>query len=374
MREYKIIVIGAGAAGIGVATTIKHFGFKNEDFCVIERGEIGESFLNWPEETRFITPSFTTNGFGFVDINAVIPDTSPAYTFEKEHLSGKEYAKYLQMGAEYYELPIMENTEVLSIEKTSDDKYVLKTNNEDFEAKYIIVATGEFQNPNKSIIKGYEYAIHYGEVSSFSDFKDGEYCVIGGNESGVDALVNLVENSNKVNLFTNSFGPNEDNPDPSVSLSPITKTRLYNLNKEKYNVHEGKKLIEIVKLDDGYNLIFDDNTNYFTKNKPILSTGFNPCVHEIKGDIFEYNNEGLPIVSIEDESTIAENIFLVGPSLRQNNIIFCYIYKFRQRFATTIMEIAQREGITIDNQIIDLYRRNQMLLDDLSCCDVSCNC
>lgn len=47
-----------------------------EDVCVIEAGAIGQSFKNWPKSTRTITPSFTSNGFGMPDMNAIAKDTS----------------------------------------------------------------------------------------------------------------------------------------------------------------------------------------------------------------------------------------------------------------------------------------------------------
>lgn len=104
MKHYQTIIIGAGAAGIGFGSAMQRLGLTN--FLIIEKGHIGESFLRWPRTTQFITPSFTTNGFGFPDLNAVIPDTSPAFSFEKEHLSGVEYARYLQLVAAHYNLPI----------------------------------------------------------------------------------------------------------------------------------------------------------------------------------------------------------------------------------------------------------------------------
>ena len=90
MKDYKIIIVGAGAAGIGFGAALQQLGI--EDYLILEKGNIGDSFLKWPRTTRFITPSFTTNGFGFPDINAIVPDTSPAFSFQKEHLSGREYA------------------------------------------------------------------------------------------------------------------------------------------------------------------------------------------------------------------------------------------------------------------------------------------
>ena len=63
------------AAGrYGVA--LKDFGINN--FAILERKQVGNSFIKWPEQTRFITPSFTSNGFGMPDLNAIAIDTSPS--------------------------------------------------------------------------------------------------------------------------------------------------------------------------------------------------------------------------------------------------------------------------------------------------------
>ena len=75
---YDVVVVGAGAAGIGVAVTLKHAGIEN--FVVVDRETVGASFARWPAETRFITPSFPTNSIGMLDINSVVVGGSPAKT------------------------------------------------------------------------------------------------------------------------------------------------------------------------------------------------------------------------------------------------------------------------------------------------------
>ena len=44
------------------------------------------------KKIRFITPSFTTNFWEHMDLNSVAYGTSPAFTLETEHPTGKEYA------------------------------------------------------------------------------------------------------------------------------------------------------------------------------------------------------------------------------------------------------------------------------------------
>ena len=77
---YDAVVIGGGAAGVGVAVALSHAGIEN--FLVLERRTVGASFASWPAETRFITPSCTTNSIGMLDLNSVVIGTSPAYTIE----------------------------------------------------------------------------------------------------------------------------------------------------------------------------------------------------------------------------------------------------------------------------------------------------
>lgn len=102
-RFYDVAIVGAGAAGIGCGVVLKELGL--EHFTILERHEVGASFSRWPEEMNFITPSFPSHGFGLLDLNAITLKTSPAIAFRQEHISGKQYALYLQTIAESPGLP-----------------------------------------------------------------------------------------------------------------------------------------------------------------------------------------------------------------------------------------------------------------------------
>lgn len=56
---YDCLIVGGGAAGIGMAAVLQDLQVSR--FAVLERNQIGATFLSWPEEMRFITPSFTSN-------------------------------------------------------------------------------------------------------------------------------------------------------------------------------------------------------------------------------------------------------------------------------------------------------------------------
>ncbi len=88
-------------------------------------------------------------------------DTSPAFTFNEEHISGETYAEYLQVVANHYELNIFENTVVTNI-SADDAYYTIATTTETYHADYIFVATGDYNFPKKP----FKYGIHYSEIEA----------------------------------------------------------------------------------------------------------------------------------------------------------------------------------------------------------------
>ena len=58
-RLHEVAIVGAGATGLGCAVALRELGV--DDVIVLGRHEVGASFRRWPQEMRFITPSFTSN-------------------------------------------------------------------------------------------------------------------------------------------------------------------------------------------------------------------------------------------------------------------------------------------------------------------------
>ena len=154
---YDVIVVGAGPAGIGVGILLQKLGIEH---VILEKTSIGESFRRWPIETRFISPSFTGNFFKMPDLNAITPDTSPAFTLLTEHPTGEDYVEYLESLAKFYDLPIKTGIGVETVQK-NPDFFALTTNNGTYKSGYVIWAAGEYQYPNKDTFEGAELCTHY---------------------------------------------------------------------------------------------------------------------------------------------------------------------------------------------------------------------
>ncbi len=187
-KTFDVVVVGGGAAGVGVAIALKHAGIEN--FLVLERHAVGASFTSWPAETRFITPSFPTNSIGMLDLNSIAIGVSPAFGLEVEHPTGQQYASHLRSVAQFFELPVREYTNVLRVTKVGDD-FRVDTTDETLRAKHVIWAAGEFQYPRLNGFVGSQLCRHTATIASYADLDGDDFIIVGGYESGVDAAYQL---------------------------------------------------------------------------------------------------------------------------------------------------------------------------------------
>ena len=364
----QVIIVGAGAAGVGMGVVLRKIGV---DFVILEREEIGQSFHSWSQEMRFITPSFASNFFGSPDLNAITPDSSPAYTIGTEHPSGREYASYLETVVTHYHLPVQTQCEVVGIEKQGEI-FSLETNQGHYQSEVVIWAAGEYQFPHREPFSGAQHCLHNSQVKSWDDMEGDGYVVIGGYESGLDCAYHLACADKQVTVIDAGNQLHHMETDASYSVSPYTRDR-YREQQERIRVMTDTRVCKVEQGTDGYVVYTDDGQNIVSTNQPILATGFIGGLGLVE-TMFEYH-DGHVLLSECDESTVTSGLFLIGPQVRHGNLIFCFIYKFRQRFAVVGETIAGRIGLSTQAQAVtEEYRAMNMYLSDLSCCGNECVC
>ena len=366
-KTYDVVVIGGGAAGVGVSVALRHAGIEN--FVMLERHAIGASFASWPAETCFITPSFPTNSIGMLDLNSIAIGVSPAFSLEVEHPTGEEYASHLRGVAEFFELPMRENTDVIRVAKVGED-FRIDTADETLRAKHVIWAAGEFQYPRLNGFAGSELCRHTATVASYEDLEGDEFLIIGGYESGVDAAFHLASHDKQVRLFDKACPWKDESSDPSIALSTYSLERMREDWFEEQVELFPHTPIESVTRDAGEFVVKAmDGRRFRSPNPPLLAGGFEGSCKMV-ADLFEQREDGFPLLSENDESTIVAGMFLCGPAVRHENHVFCFIYKYRQRFAVVAKAIATSLGLPAEE--LEMYRRWGMYLDDLSCCGEEC--
>lgn len=372
-EKFDVVIVGAGAAGVGMGSLLRLLGLRK--FILLERHEVGASFGKWPREMNFITPSFPGHGFDMLDLNAVVPNTSPGHIFKLEHPDGQSYRIYLKSVATHFELPVRTGVDVARIEPRQAGSFDIQTNKGAIRSRFVIWAAGEYQYPALDAFPGSEHCIHNSAVSSWRDIKGGDVVVIGGFESGIDAAVNLTALGKKVSVYDREEAWKSESSDPSCSLSPYTSRRLISAVDSGRLTLSGNSGIGDVKKTDGGYILSNGAKKLFTSNPPVLATGFKSSLVMVR-DLFEWEEkESYPLLTEHDESTVTPGLFLTGPNVRHGELIFCFIYKFRQRFAVIASELAERLGRRkLDESVLDFYRRKGMFLDDLSCCGDECEC
>ena len=221
-RSFDIVVVGAGAAGLGVGATLRDLGIEN--FVILDRAAIGASFLLWPRQMRFITPSFNSTQFGALDLNAVCLHTSPAYSIGVEHPTGEEYAGYLLRVAEHFDLPVETGVDVLSVATEGRPKrFRVATSRGDIRARFVVWAGGEMQYPRINGFPGAELCLHNSRVTSWDDVSGDERYIIGGSESGADAAVALAAAGRRAVVFDREEPWTRSSSTPANSCRPLRK-------------------------------------------------------------------------------------------------------------------------------------------------------
>lgn len=366
---YDVVIVGAGAAGVGVSVALGHAGVEN--FVVLERHSVGASFASWPTEMRFITPSFPTNSVGMLDLNAVVIGTSAAITLGVEHPTGGQYAAFLKAIAAFFELPIREDTDVIRIDRRNEE-FRIETATGPVRARHVIWAAGDFHYPRLNGFAGSELCRHTAEISSYAELDGDDFIVVGGYESGVDIASHLAERGKRVRLFDSGCPWESESSDPSVALSTYTSERT---RREAYGKHvelfPDTAITSVATMGTGYEVVTADGRRFHTPVRPLLASGFVGS-HTLVANLFESREDGYPLLNEHDESTRVPGVYLCGASVRHDDHIFCFIYKYRQRFAVVAKAIASRLGLPAEG--LEMYRMWGMYLDDLSCCGEECVC
>jgi thioredoxin reductase len=368
-------IIGAGPAGIGVSLALRAMGLRH--LAVLDQGRIGESFLRWPQGMRFITPSFTGNQYGSLDLNSVHPSTSPAYLLKTEHPTGEEYAAYLETVAAWGSLPVLTGygLKALTVE---DGIFHLDTGKGVLKARNVVWAAGEFHWPKKPAFPGAELGMHNSTVKDWSALPGKRAVVIGGYESGIDAAYHLTRTGKQVTLLDASAPWDIDDSDPSVNLSPYSLDRLRVAQASGRLAMYKADATAIVGKGKGF-AVKANHKAYASDCPPILATGFRSSLQLI-AERFAFKQGEAQVRLQDDQSTKTPGLYLAGPSLRhrlgRKKLVFCFIYKYRGRFPIVAASIGKRLGLAPARiaEMTRFYREHKMYLEDLSCCGDDCAC
>ncbi len=183
MKKINTLIIGASAAGLACAATLQK---DKIEYIILEKQKhVGHSWRNHYDRLHLHTNK-SSSALPFVKF----PKTYPTYA------SRDQFVDYLEKYKETLENQPLFNTDVKKCSK-SNGKWIVESNNGDFEANHLIVCTGNTNVPHfisKPGIEGYNgVIIHSSEYKNGSPFKDKNVLVIGFGNSACEIAICLHE-------------------------------------------------------------------------------------------------------------------------------------------------------------------------------------
>jgi putative flavoprotein involved in K+ transport len=177
----EVLVIGAGQAGLVMGYQLAQRGLS---FQIVDAGaQVGAAWRRRWDSLRLFTAAQYDNLPGMA-----FPAASDTYP-------GKDdVADFLRAYTDEFELPVRLNTKVSSLTK-SQDGYVASADDERFEAKHVVVATGPFQVPFvPPIASDFDpdvTQVHSADYRNPEDLAPGRVLVVGAANSGCQIALEL---------------------------------------------------------------------------------------------------------------------------------------------------------------------------------------
>jgi putative flavoprotein involved in K+ transport len=194
-----VIVIGAGHAGLSISYHLKNF---NLSHIVLEKGRIGDTWRNQRWD------SFKLNTPNKVNL---LPGRENGFTDADGFSSASEFVSYLEGYSRTFQLPVVEKSRVLSVEKIPGSKdfsvSVLENGTPKYyRSKNVVVASGA---QNKKITPSFSCNIspeilqlHSADYKNAGLLPDGAVLVVGSAQSGVQIAEDLISGGRKVFIST----------------------------------------------------------------------------------------------------------------------------------------------------------------------------
>ncbi|WP_243386572.1 YpdA family putative bacillithiol disulfide reductase [Bacillus kexueae] len=178
MRCEEVIIVGGGPCGLSAAIELQAIGINP---LVIEKGNIVNAIYHYPTHQTFFSSSekLEIGGVPFITENRK-PVRNQALSYYREVVRRKQ-------------LRIHAFEKVTLVEKQQNGQFFVQTSKGQYEAKYVIIATGYYDNPNYMDVPGEDLpkVSHY--FKEAHPYFDKKVAVIGGKNSSVDATLELVK-------------------------------------------------------------------------------------------------------------------------------------------------------------------------------------
>ncbi|MGB6408625.1 MAG: YpdA family putative bacillithiol disulfide reductase [Planococcus donghaensis] len=183
MEYIDALIIGGGPCGLSAAIELEKRGLKT---IVIEKGNIVNAIFNYPTHQTFFS---TSEKLSIGDVPFIIEGRKP-----KRNQALVYYREVVKRSG----IQVRPFETVEKVEK--DDLFQVTTSKGQYQAKYVVAATGYYDQPNKLEVEGANLpkVMHY--FKEAHPYFDQDVLVIGGKNSAVDAALALHKAGSRVTV------------------------------------------------------------------------------------------------------------------------------------------------------------------------------
>jgi putative flavoprotein involved in K+ transport len=192
MKRIDTIIIGGGQAGLAMSRCLTDEGI---DHVVLERGRVAERWRSerW-DSLRLLSPKWHSR--------------LPGFSYQGDDPDGfmtmPEVITYFEQYAQSFSAPVQDETTVLSVKRFSEGGYVVRTNQGDWQARAVVVATGHCDVPFvPKAADGLASGVHQVVPSHYRNpdqLPEGGVLVVGASASGIQLAQEIHRSGRPVTL------------------------------------------------------------------------------------------------------------------------------------------------------------------------------
>lgn len=285
MKEYKLLIIGAGPSGISLASEARKAGLKPHEILILDKAEAHSWVI------RSLYPDNKIVTANYKGMPAVCHGVLCLSDSTKDEAINFLDKAIIESGAE-----VNYNEEVLKIAQHysgKDQYFTLNTNKSEYKSLVVVIAIGIFGKPNKPNYElpfNLKSKIHF-DITSFDSVGE-SILVVGGGDSASEFVQFLVEKSNKITLSYRGKEFNKMNDINKDSILQLKKSRLINVLLES-------NIKNLTKDDDSIIVRFEENA--------IPGIKFDRVVYALGGSTPENFLKSTGILFEDDRPKINEN-------------------------------------------------------------------
>jgi len=196
MEKIETIIVGGGQAGLATSYHLSQLGREHIVLDAAEKPAHAWRNDRWDSFT-LVTPNWSI----------LLPGANYEGNDPDGFLPKTEIVAYFEKYLEKYKLPVRFNTKVTEVAPLEDGKgYQVKTDENTYQAKNVVMATGSFQKPKipafSANIPAGILQLHSGHYRNVDGLPDGAVLVIGSGQSGLQIAEELYQNGRMVHLCT----------------------------------------------------------------------------------------------------------------------------------------------------------------------------